>query len=332
MRPDFVVIADGIAITPQIKDRLLSLTVTDNAVGSADTVEIELDDRDGLIELPRPGARLRVLMGYEGRLLLPMGTYIAREVSLEGPPDRMTIVGEAADIGGELKEQKTRSWDEMTIGDIVATIAGEHGLEPKVSEQLASYYYDHLDQTDESDIHFVMRIGRDHDALVNVKGEALLFIARGEGKTAAGVPLLPQVITRGQTTSHRVLRSTREFFPKVEAAWHDRKKGQRSIEVAGEGQPVKKMRQTFATKEDAQRAAEAKLKEMEREGDTVEITMPGNAALTAEGRLILAGFRVGVDGVWSLTSVTHRLDGSGFKTSIAGELPNGTGDEEQEAV
>lgn len=332
MKPDFVVIADGTAITPQIKDRLLSLTVTDNAMGSADTVEIELDDRGGMIELPRPGARLQVLMGYKGRLLFPMGTYIAREVTLEGPPDRMTIVGEAADIGGELKQQKTRSWDDMTIGDIVATIAGENGLEPKVSEALAPYRYDHLDQTDESDINFVMRIGRDHDALVNVKGEALLFIARGEGKTAAGVPLLPQVITRGQTTSHRVLRSTREYFPRVEASWHDRKKGRRSTEAAGQGTPVKKMRQTFATKEDAQRAAEAKLKEIEREGDTVEVTMPGNAALAAEGRLVLVGFRTGVDGVWSLTSVTHRLDGSGFTTSIGGELPNGTGQEEQEAV
>lgn len=306
--------------------------MADNATGTADTVEIVIDDRDGAVELPRPGAKLRVFMGYAGRLMLPMGTFVAREFTLEGPADTMTIVGEAADIGGDLKDQKMRSWDDMTIEDIVSTIAGEQGLVPKVSEGLAPYKYSHLDQTDESDINFLMRIGRDHDALVNVKDGALLFIARGEGKTAAGLPLLPQVVSRSQTTSHRVLRSTREAFPRVEAAWHDRKNGKRATEVAGDGSPVKRMRQTFATKEDAQRAADAKLKEMARNADTVEVTMPGNAAFAAEGRMVLVGFRFGVDGIWSVTRVTHQLDGGGFETSIQGELPNGNGEELAGAV
>lgn len=58
MTPDFKVIAAGINITPQIRDRLLSLTIMDEAGLKSDSVEITLDDRDGLIELPIPGAPL----------------------------------------------------------------------------------------------------------------------------------------------------------------------------------------------------------------------------------------------------------------------------------
>ncbi len=75
MTPDFKVIAAGINITPQIRDRLLSLTVNDEAGLRSDQVEITLDDRDNAIELPSPGAPLAVFMGYKETFLVPMGVY-----------------------------------------------------------------------------------------------------------------------------------------------------------------------------------------------------------------------------------------------------------------
>ncbi|MFT4962494.1 MAG: phage protein D [Paracoccaceae bacterium] len=35
----------------------------------------------------------------------------------------------AVNLGGSIKEQKTRNWDDKTIKNIMETIAGEHGLE-----------------------------------------------------------------------------------------------------------------------------------------------------------------------------------------------------------
>ena len=52
MTPDFEVWAAGVNITSQVKDRLISLTVTDEAGFKSDAVEIALDDRDNAIELP----------------------------------------------------------------------------------------------------------------------------------------------------------------------------------------------------------------------------------------------------------------------------------------
>ena len=227
MTPDFKVIAAGINITSQIEDRLLSLVVKDEAGFKSDTVEITLDDRDNAIELPLPGAPLIVFMGYKETFLAPMGVFTADEVVAKGPPDRVTIRGKAVNLGGSIKEQKTRNWDDKTIEDIVGTIAGEHGLEPKVAEELKPFLYEHLDQTDESDINFLTRIAKDHDAIATVKGEALLFIGKGEGKTASGILMIPRPITKSGELRWSMTLASRGNFKSVEAHWHDEESGRK---------------------------------------------------------------------------------------------------------
>lgn len=322
MTPDFKVIAAGINITPQIKDRLLSLSVSDEAGLKSDQLEITLDDRDNAIELPAPGAPLVVLMGYKETFLVPMGVFTADEVVCKGPPDTVTIRGKAANMGGSIKEQKTRSWEGKTIKDIVATIAGEHDLEPKVAKAYADFRYEHLDQTDESDLNFLTRIAKDHDALATVKGEALLFIGRGEGKTASGIPMLPLPITKSGKLSWSMTLASRENYKSAQAYWHDQTTGKKEVVTEGEGSPAKKLRHTYGTEDEARQAAKGKLAEIKRGNESLSMTMPGNPLIAAEGQIIALGFRVGVAGLWSITRARHELRGSGFTTSIETEKPN----------
>lgn len=286
MTPDFKVIAAGVNITSQIEDRLLSLVVSDEAGFKSDTVEITLDDRDNAIELPLPGVPLIVFMGYKETFLAPMGVYTADEVVAKGPPDRITIRGKAVNLGGSIKEQKTRNWDDKTIEDIVGTIAAEHEMEPKVAEALKAFNYEHLDQTDESDINFLTRIGKDHDAIATVKGGALLFVGKGEGKTASGIPMIPRPITKSGELSWSMTLATRGNFKSVEAHWHDEATGKRETVIAGKGSPVKRLRHTYSTKTEAEGAAKAKLDELKRGDDTLSITMPGDPLVARSSRWV----------------------------------------------
>jgi len=322
MTPDFKVIADGVNITSQIKDRLLNLTVTDEAGYKSDTVEITLDDRDNAIELPSPGAPLIVFMGYKETFLAPMGIFTADEVGAKGPPDRVIIRGKAVNLGGPIKEQKTRSWDEKTIEEIIVKIAGEHSLEPKVAEALKPFVYEHLDQTDESDINFLTRIGRDHDAIATVKGEALLFIAKGESTTASGRPMIPHTITKSGKLSWSMNFATRGNFNSVEANWHNEATGEKETVTAGEGSPVKKLRHAHSTQVEAEGAAKAKLTELKRGDHTLSITMQGDPLVISGGQIVALGFRIGVAGIWSIKSARHMIDGGGFSTEIDTEKPN----------
>ncbi|QRZ12444.1 phage tail protein [Paracoccus methylovorus] len=321
MTPDFKIIAAGVNITPQIKDRLLGLTITDEAGTKADTVEIVLDDRDGLIELPASGAPLLVFLGYRETGLIPMGLFTSDEVMVTSPPATLTIRAKAAELSGSIKDQKTRSWDKITLGDIVITIAGEHGLTPKVAERFGAVMVEHIDQTEESDISFLDRMAREHDALLSIKGGALLFMGKGEGRTVSGLPIPPRPVLERNAITWTLTLTTREAYKSVMAIWQDTMQAKRQEVAAGEGSPALKLRHIHKTEDEAKAAANAKLREITRGNDTFEASFPGDPLIAAEGRILTAGFRAGVNGLWSIKTATHTLDGGGFSTAISAERP-----------
>lgn len=324
MTPAFSVLAAGIDITGLIKDRLLSITVTDDAGEKSDAVEIMLDDRDCAVELPRPGAPLIVAMGYKESFLMPMGIYTSDEITLTGWPRTITLRGKAANLGGTIKEQKSRSWDKKTLKEIVTQIASEHDLQPKVAPPLQAIKYEHLDQTDESDIHFLNRLARDHDAMATVKGSTLIMMARGKGLTVSGLAMIPRPLTRATILTYNATLANRDNWGKVEAHWHNHKTGKREVVEAGSGSPIKKLRHNYADKTEAENAAKAALEEAQRGNTTLSLTLIGDATVAAEGRILVTGIRTGIDGLWSVKSVRHTLTGSGFTTSVEAEIPGET--------
>ena len=76
MRPIFRILADQQDITDTIRDRLLSLRITDEAGNQSDTVELQLDDRDAKIQWPSHGAELEISLGAGENQLTRMGLYI----------------------------------------------------------------------------------------------------------------------------------------------------------------------------------------------------------------------------------------------------------------
>src|SRR5690554_3922674 len=115
MKPDFRILADRQDITARIRDRLLSLRITDEAGIQSDTVEILLDDRDGRIEWPAHGVELEVFLGDGRSGLSRMGLYVVDEVEHSGPPSSLTIRGKAADMRAAIKAPRTRSWHGSTV-------------------------------------------------------------------------------------------------------------------------------------------------------------------------------------------------------------------------
>ena len=63
--PDFMLAFGKDDITEVFRERLISLTMTDNNGFEADQLDIELDDSDGLVELPPRGASLSLWLGWQ---------------------------------------------------------------------------------------------------------------------------------------------------------------------------------------------------------------------------------------------------------------------------
>lgn len=335
MRPQYSITANAADITAAIEARLISLRLTDASGMDSDTLEIRLSDTDAApIALPATGAELAVALGYDGALR-PMGIFVVDEIEMTGWPSELTIKAKAAPQDKtpagkkSLRSQKTRRWKEgTTLGEVVKTIGGDHGLAPKVSASLASKKLPDTHQTDESDIHFLVRLARRFDATVKPANGSLLVVKTGEGMSATGAPLPTVAIGPTDALNYRASLQTREVAKRCIAYWHDVKGAKRKEETAGSGEPEIRLKGHYKTADDAKEAASTELRKRQRGKGSVSVTMPGRPDLFAEATMLLAGFRPGVDGAWLIKSVEHSIDpSSGYTTTVQGETPNSGGGE-----
>src|SRR5690606_40346563 len=126
------------------------------------------------------GATISVAIGWSGEGLVDKGTFTVDAVSHSGTPDQMTIRATSADMRAELPARKSRSWHKTTVGEIASKIAKEHGLKLRISDALNGVRVAHIDQTDESDINFLTRLGQRFDIIATIKAGTLRLIPRSE--------------------------------------------------------------------------------------------------------------------------------------------------------
>lgn len=315
MTPDLRVRADGRDITGAVRDRFLSVTVTDRADEEADTLELSLDDRPPGIVVPPTGAVLEVDLGLTETGLSLMGSYTVSEVEQEGAPDTLTIRAHAADLLRELKAPRTRSWSLYTIGDVVATIAGRHGLETRVDPALGGIALAHLDQVDESDLSLLRRMASYQlDVVAKVARGRLLFLRRQvlvNELAAAATDLV-----RSAGMEYRILRADRGRYGSVVAKWREYDAAALQEVRAGSGEPTYSLPDTYPDVASASNAAQTKLRALQRgtRNGSLQLT-PGRPDLAADVPLRLRGWG-SIDGVWVARSVRHSVSGDGYRTGL----------------
>ena len=220
-KPIYWLSVDGTDITATVSGRLIDLTLTDNRGFEADQLDLRLDDTDGLLDLPPLGVKISVAIGWEDSGLVPKGSYTVDEVEHSGTPDTLSIRARSADLRSGLTTQRERSWHDVTLGDIVKTIADENDLTPLISPSLAVQHIAHIDQTNESGANLLTRLADQFDAISTVKDSKLIFMSAAGGVSASG-RLLPTVnITRDVGDQHRFLAAERDSYSGVKALYHD---------------------------------------------------------------------------------------------------------------
>ncbi|PLP35095.1 late control protein D, partial [Klebsiella pneumoniae] len=67
--PAFRIVIEGKDATQTLDKRLLGMTLTDNRGFEADQLDLELEDADGLVMMPRRGAVISLALGWKGEPL-----------------------------------------------------------------------------------------------------------------------------------------------------------------------------------------------------------------------------------------------------------------------
>lgn len=319
--PYYRLVVNGTNITPTVNGRLIDMTLEETPGDEADTLMITISDHDSRVEIPPKGAEIEMAMGWKGQPLIEKGLFIVDEAHFTGPPDQISITARSADMRNNLPARQTRSWHQVTLGDIVSEIAASNSLEPVVAERLGSVAIEHLDQTDESDLNLLSRLAERHDAVSAVKAGRLLFTPRGEAQTASGNSLPEIAVTPAAGDQYNYREVDREKYTGVIAFWDNLEKGRQVQAMAGTDERVKRLRSTYPSEQEAVAAATAELHRLARGEAEFSITLAvGRPDVGPEWRMSVNGLKPQIDGrQWVITRASHSLSDSGLITSLNAE-------------
>lgn len=352
--PQYVITAGTVNINERLQGRLISLNLTDNRGFEADQLDIEIDDADGKMMLPKRGEELSIHLGWKNEPLIFKGKFTVDEIEYSGAPDKIAIRGRSADFRSTLNVKREMSYHDKTLGDIIKTIAARNNVESVIESRLAQITLKHIDQTNESDGSFLARLGQQEGAIAAIKNGQLLFMPQGSGKTASGKPIPPLLLTREVGDSYRFTLADRGAYTGVVASWLNTRKPKQKDEVkvkrkrktkkkesAKKDEPAKTkvdepqgdylvgeegntltLSHTYANKSNAERAAKAAWEKMQRGVASFSIQLAkGRADIYPEMPVKVQGFKPEIDGAeWILTRVSHSLNDSGYTSSLELEV------------
>ncbi len=326
MRPDFWLKFESDDITNLIRGSVLSISVDDKNGIESDTATLTLDDRLQKIEPPRTGVKIDIGLGYAETGIKSMGLFVVDEVRIRGMPNQIEISAKGADFVENLKEQKTKSYDDKTLKEILEEKAKELGLELSIGDDLAQKKVAHIDQTNESTMHFITRLGNMYDAVAKPVNGKLAFHKHGEAKNSSGQT--PEAITINITDCLSWDATIADYtrVSAVKARYYDKDKAQYVEKKSGEGPVTKTLKETHASEQEAQDAADSASASQNRATGEVSLRVIGNPELRAEKYIILQGFHRAIDKKWLMTEVRHELSSSGYTTSITCSSESATGD------
>ena len=243
--PLYQVVVNGTDISSMVKKRLRDLTLTDSNGLDADLLDLSLDDSQGDIDIPPRGAKISVVLGWPDSGIVDKGLFTVDELEHSGTPDILTIRARSADLREGITQKKERSWDDITIADIVRKIAEENSYQPAIGKQFEDVKLRHQDQQFQSDADFLTKLAETYDAICTVKAGRLLFIKAGTGESASGTALPVALIERRSGDRHRFTIRDRDNYVSVMASYYDINAGKKG-DVTYDGKSAEQAAQAEA--------------------------------------------------------------------------------------
>ena len=319
----------GRPLNASVARRVSEVRVTSTLDPTGDSCEVTVLGDAPDISVPDMGTIVRAAFRAD-REQPPVivGEYALAETDIQIAPKRLRIKCTSMDYTGPLKDPRTAAWDDTTLGSIATAVAARYdGYAAAVDASLAGHAIAHVDQTDESDLHFLTRLGRAYDATVQVVrpgGTADILIALAPAAASASIRRGTTIPTVEITPDDHVLsgsitRTAKAEHRTVRAYYQDVDAGATIAVDVGSGEPRYRLRFARATYAEARSAAEAASARLKRETATVRLTKSGDPLLVAGNRVELRGWGDQIDTVFQITRSTHLAGSRGYTTAIGGE-------------
>lgn len=326
--PNFSISAEGSDITDEIRENLINLQIIDYGGGQKKSDQVSISIVSEHLDLPKKGAKIEVGLGF-GQELVDKGTYVVDAVHSGGSGPRIIqIVARAFSKSNAyghstVQSQRLRSFDNITLGDLLNTVATEHGLTPRAPSELANKMLVHVDQLHESDMNMVTRLASAAGAVSKISHGYWILTPREATTTISGGDLKKYTVRRDMTTtweyhsnSNHPDSSSGGSGTQV-ISYYDLGTGTNKSITIGSGEPV--MHYDQPTLADAQELASAFSTTSKKKLVGMSMTMPAELEmmdLTAQCLITTEGFGTVEDRDWHISKLDFSLTPQGMDVNM----------------
>ena len=332
-QPNFSLSVEGDDITDTVRENLVNLTLRDFGGDSKQSDQISFAVVSPDMKLPPKGVKISIAMGFGGELV-NKGTFVVdsrKSGASSTQPRIVEIVAKAYSKTNErghstLQSQKMRSFSNITLGDLVNTLASEHGLTARVDSTLVNQVVSHADQVGESDMNLMTRVATRYGAVSKVTHDYWVLTPRGSDTTVSGKPLPVNTITPDMCSSWRYHDnsdhpdSSQTGGGTIIVRYKDMDDGGKvkSLKV-GSGEPVNDYPIPQKDLAGARIIAGGCTAHSKRKLCGMSMSMdvtPELLTMTAEGKITTSGFGSVEDRDWKISTLELRMSEQGFTMDL----------------
>lgn len=284
-----------------------------NSGNEPDKIDITLADPFSQLPRPREKAKIYCTLGYEDGPSKKHGPFIVDQYSgafKSGDGETLSIAGTSVDLQSKIKSRATATHKKKTLGDIIQAEAGKAGFSAHVSDDLASYFYEHFTRSEKSLMQMIADLAETHDAIEKYKDGKVYFLSRAKGISASGA-LLTHTLDRSELEEWEWVRTFRNNYKGVKAASRNYDKAKRQVtkEPLDKGDAWYEIRKLFPDEKIAKTAAKSKAKQLKRDERNLTIrTKVGDPNLLEQVDLTLEGISPEVNMAWITKTAHHEYD------------------------
>ncbi|MBI4835930.1 MAG: phage protein D [Candidatus Abawacabacteria bacterium] len=175
-KPVWILEYDHKDITTEISPFVNSVTYTDNEHGTADEIEINVENSDlRWIDswYPEKGDIISLMIGYEGEKLLPCGSFEIDECEANGPPDTLTIRGISTNITKALRQKNTKAYENTSLKQIAEEIAQKHGF--TIVGNVQNIQFKRKTQKNMTDLSYLRQLAEEYGQVFKIVDNKLVF-------------------------------------------------------------------------------------------------------------------------------------------------------------
>lgn len=226
----------------ELKKEIVSIEYIDAIDNEVDGVTIVFAQ---MYDPPLFGDQIDVSIGFGDELNYIGQWYVSgnAEYPKEGIFEvRLTSVS----FSKSLKERRTMVYKNITLNNLLLTIANRHGLKLKNDDTTSKYII--KSQTNESDLAFMKRIADENNATFAIKNDTIIFKFK-LGDEDKNLPVIKLDLT--QVDNLKINRLDKTIYRCGMAIWHDTRTNKACSICIGSGEPVLRLEGSYKTDAEA---------------------------------------------------------------------------------